>query len=300
MKPGFRSDLIVEAHEALTTLGREAPGIQTKQRESHGCQITEVQVVDSRGEEAVGRPQGRYITVEIPRGVQMEEEEETLCRLLAEELKQLVQVEPSQPVLVVGLGNRSVTPDAVGPQTMDRVLATRHLWQLAPDSAQGLGCVCALQPGVMGNTGLESAEVIRGVVEQMQPAAVVVVDALAARSVQRLGTTFQLCDTGIQPGSGVHNHRRELSQATLGRPVIGVGVPTVVDGLTLTLDILERAGHPAGEEELNRALASEPPMMVTPKEVDGLVHRVSRLLSGGINLAFHPELSLAEVDGLLG
>lgn len=201
---------------------------------------------------------------------------------------------------MVGLGNRAITPDAVGPRTVEMILVTRHLMEQMPEAVEGLGSVCALEPNVMAMTGMESAEVIRGVAQRVKPSLLVVVDALAARDVGRLGTTFQLCDTGISPGSGVQNRRKELSQATMGIPVIAVGVPTVVDGATLTLDLLDQAGwEEPSRQKLEQALQGLPPLMVTPKEVDSMVTRASRLLAYGINKALHHGISVQEVAQLL-
>lgn len=207
---------------------------------------------------------------------------------LSEELSQLV---PKGPALVIGLGNNDITPDALGPQAASRVLATRHLREelgSEDEFLSGLRQVSVMASGVLGQTGIETAEIIEGLLEKLKPSCVIAVDALACSDISRLGTTIQLSDSGISPGSGVANKRKELSEATLGIPVIAAGVPTVVDMYTIVEGMTGR-----------RAVTEVPNMMVTPRDVDRLIERSSALISMGINLALHPELSFEDVETIM-
>ena len=211
-----------------------------------------------------------------------------MARELAGELGRLV---PEGDILVVGLGNNDITPDAVGPQAASRILATRHLRdELDGDEENflvSLRRVSAIAGGVLGQTGIETAEIVRALAEQLQPAGIIAVDALACSDISRLGTAIQMTDAGISPGSGVANARKELSEKQLGIPVIAVGVPTVVDMHTIVRSLT------GADIEVN-----SPNMMVTPRDVDRLTERASQLIAFGINLALHPALSFEDVRGL--
>lgn len=234
----FRTDLAIEVADEAQHLTDEDVGKDTF-REGDTC-VTRLHIRTDRAARALGKPQGAYITVEVP---PLTDNEETLGKaagLVANELTALLPAEGS--VLVVGLGNRAITPDALGPESADMVLATRHI---GGEFARSVGLddlrpTAVLTPGVLGQTGTESGEIVRGVCTVVHPVAVVVVDALAARSVARLGCTVQLCDTGIAPGSGVGNNRQPLNAETLGVPVIGMGVPTVVDAATIAREFSDR------------------------------------------------------------
>ena len=213
----------------------------------------------------------------------------------------------ARTMLVTGLGNRSVTPDALGPRTVERVLVTRHMAPCLPeDVKRRMASVCAASPGVLGVTGVETAEVLHGMVEHVRPDAVIAVDALAARSSRRIGSTIQVTDTGITPGSGVGNHQRALTRATLGVPVIAVGVPMVVSAWALASDALlamNEDGEIDGETLcacVERVLTAElGEMIVTPREVDALVERMAGIVAEGINQALHPKLTRQEVAQLM-
>ena len=213
-------------------------------------------------------------------------------------------------VMVTGLGNRSVTPDALGPRTVERVLVTRHMQGCLPeDMAQRMKSVCAAAPGVLGVTGVETAEVLRGMVEHVKPDAVIAVDALAARDSGRICSTIQVADTGITPGSGVGNHQKALTKETLGIPVIAVGVPMVVYAATIARDAMAMLGDADGaskedEEKLMACVervvsARLGDLIVTPREVDALVERMAGVVAGGINLALHPGLEESEIAQLM-
>ena len=250
--------------------------------------ITEIVISDDSCRETLGKGKGRYITLESGDLSRFSDGYENMALELADELRRLV---PDGEVLVVGLGNRDITPDAIGPRIAEKVLATRHLRdELGENEAGFLGSlrrVSSVAGGVMGQTGIESAELIRAVCAEIKPSAVIAADALACSDVSRLGTTIQICDSGISPGSGVANARRELSQAQLGVPVIAVGVPTVVDMHTIVRSLTG--------SDLD---AEIPNMLVTPRDIDRLTERASQLIAFGINLALQPTLSFADVQAL--
>jgi len=256
--------------------------------------VTTVEVLDGRGEEALGKPRGRYVTVELDAFIRREENAFAgASAVLAGALRPLLPREGT--VLVIGLGNREITPDAVGPDTVDHIFVTRHLRESLPESFSGFRSVAAVCAGVLGTTGIESRDLVRAVTEALRPAAVVAVDALASREPARLCRTVQISDTGIVPGSGVGNARSALNRESLGVPVVAVGVPTVVDAATLTLDLAGRAGAALDPEALGEAGK----MIVTPREIDRNVRDVSKLLGYAINLALHEGMSVEDVDMLL-
>lgn len=277
----FRTDLAIEGAENTPADSRD---VAREHYKKEGAEITHIQVLTPRGEATVGKPQGRYVTVSLPA---LADDETALARHAAVVGRELTRLLPPHgTVLVVGLGNRTVTPDALGPAVADMVLATRHIQGEFARAAglTDLRPVAVLAPGVLGQTGTESSELVRGVCREVCPAAVVAVDALAARSVARLGRTVQLCDSGISPGSGVGNNRRPLNRDTLGVPVIGMGVPTVVDAATLARETMGREPH--GEAA---------GMMVTPREVDVMVSRAARLIAMSLHAALQPAYSPVEL-----
>ena len=278
----FRTDLALENAETdQTAAGR------VKTRTENGCTVTTVTV----GEQEAPRyekPAGTYITVEVPPISDHIDGDGGYRALLGEELSRLL---PEKGLaLVAGLGNRAITPDALGPKTADQVLATRHVaGELEKLTGQHyFRPVAAVSPDVLGNTGVEAFEVLEGLVGQLKPAVVIAVDALAARRLDRLGCTVQLSDAGIAPGSGVGNSRPAISRETLGVPVIAMGVPTVVDGVTLVHDLLERHQIPWEESAEAEAAPRGAPMVVTPREIDLLITRAARLTAMAINTACNP------------
>ena len=215
-----------------------------------------------------------------------------LARAVAGELAGLMEGVPAGGLaLVVGLGNRAITPDALGPKVHDHTLVTRHLVEGCPEHFGGFRPVAALSAGVLGTTGMESGELVQAVCRRLKPACVVAVDALASRSLKRLCRTVQLSDTGIAPGSGVGNHRAALDRASLGAPVLAVGVPTVVDGATLAADLLGTAELPP--------LGEGRELLVTPKDIDSQVSDLAKVIGYGIGLALHPGLRVEDLDLLL-
>lgn len=290
----YRTDLAIEAAELAGT--KTPPGVESSEEMRGDAKITRIRVVNEEGANAIGKPVGNYVTIELPPFSEMSEEIDEKLSAVADCLKELLP--PDGPVLVAGIGNAETTPDALGPDACSSILATRHIRGEIARAAglEGLRPVAVLAPGVLGQTGIETGELLAAAVEHIKPAAVIAIDALASRSLSRLGCTVQLADTGISPGSGVGNKRKELSRETLGVPVIAMGVPTVVDAMTLAADLL-------GEEDADRLLTKIQPdgraMMVTPREIDMLIDRAAFLCSLAVNTALQPTLSPDDILALV-
>lgn len=284
-----RTDLAIEAVADADKLDEN--DIRRTETTDDGVRVTRLHVLSDKGAAVLGKPIGQYITAQLSPLSDDETRLSAYAKAVARELTALLP--PQGTVLVVGLGNRSVTPDTLGPAAADMVLATRHIRGEFARAAglEDLRPTAVLSPGVLGQTGTESSEIVRGVCREVQPAAVVVIDALAARSVERLGCTVQLCDSGIAPGSGVGNNRQPLNREVLGVPVIGMGVPTVVDAVTLVRNYLR-------EEENALADSDQPPMMVTPREIDLVIGRAARLIALAVNGALQPAYSPSELVGI--
>ena len=286
----MRTDLALEQREMATEL---PGGIQSEELSVGVARITRIHITDEQGAAALSKPIGSYITIEVPPlsddGV-LDDDTVTaikneLCALLPRD----------GVVLVAGLGNTNITPDALGPKTASGVLATRHITGELARSAglDELRGVCVLTPGVLGQTGIETGEIISGVAEKIRPAAVIVVDALASRQLSRLGCTVQLSDAGISPGSGVGNARKEISKSTMQVPVISVGVPTVVDAATMAYDL---TGAEPCEEQITPRGAQ---MIVTPREIDLIIKRAAELVAHSINCALQASLDRETLKALV-
>ena len=288
----FRTDLAVEAIENHKTAAA-LPHVRQSDRTLEGFAVHEVRILSEDAAREIGKPQGRYLTLELDALIRREEDAfPRACKALSTMLRELLPHPNDGPVLIAGLGNRMITPDAIGPQTADHVIATRHLVAQSPEVFADWRPVSALAPGVLGQTGVETGEVICGVLDRVRPAAVIAVDALAAGRLSRLLRTVQLADTGITPGAGVGNARAALNEQTLGVPVIAVGVPTVVDGATLAHEISSQLGQPACEapDDLSQ------PVMITTRDIDREVADISRMIGYAVNMALHPHLSVADID----
>lgn len=288
----FRTDLAVEAIENHKTAAA-LPHVRQSDRTLEGFAVHEVRILSEDAAREIGKPQGRYLTLELDALIRREEDAfPRACKALSTLLRELLPHPNDGPVLIAGLGNRMITPDAIGPQTSDHVIATRHLVAQSPAIFADWRPVSALAPGVLGQTGVETGEVICGVLDRVRPAAVIAVDALAAGRLSRLLRTVQLADTGITPGAGVGNARAALNEQTLGVPVIAVGVPTVVDGATLAHEISSQLGQPACEalDDLSQ------PVMITTRDIDREVADISRMIGYAVNMALHPHLSVADID----
>ena len=300
----IRTDLALEARESITEADAELRGVRVEEdyNEKDDIRVTKVIIDTKNAAKAMGKPIGTYITMEAPALVEPDEDyHREISDCLAEQLLHMIPgSEKEQSVLVVGLGNREVTADALGPQVVDNLFITRHVvraYGKAAYTCTKMNLVSSIEPGVMAKTGMETAEIIHGVVEETEPDVLIAVDALAARSTKRLNRTIQITNTGIQPGSGVGNHRNALTEETLGVPVIAIGVPTVVDAATIVGDALEKlladdkdfdtvkymGQHRTAFAELNN-------MYMTGKDIDAVIKRVSFTVSEGINIAMEKNM----------
>ena len=293
-----RTDLALEARELWQESAEKTTrlsGVKARKSKLEGYPLTQVDILDSRGEEALGKPRGSYRTLDLTSFWQRKSDFfERAVRAVGTQLKELIPTEGA--ALVVGLGNAAMTPDAVGPLAAQSVLITRHLLQAMPRQFAGFRPVAAVRTGVLGTTGVESAEAVLGVVEQIRPSMVIAVDALASRRVDRVCATIQLSDSGIVPGSGVGNHRCALNRQTLGVPVFAIGVPTVVDAATLAADLLEESGM--GEISDHQLRQKGGSMMVTPRDIDQQVRDLATVVGYGINWALQ-DLDIEEINALL-
>ncbi len=290
-----RTDLAMEARElAMGQSLDEIKGVIYQELTAGEIKYQKLEVVSEDGAEAIGKPVGNYYTAEISSVLRRESESfgatvEALSKLF---LEVLGDYNKDNTVLVVGLGNRDITPDIIGPMAVDSVLVTRHLKQYAPEDFKFLNPVAAICPGVLGTSGIESADYIKWVCSNLKPDRVVVIDALAAKSLDRLCRTVQITNTGITPGSGVGNSRNAINADTLGAPVVAVGVPTVVDIRSLLIEM--------GDKKSSHKAASGNDMIVTPRNIDSEVVCASRVVAYALNLAFHEGLTIEDVDMLVG
>ncbi len=299
MNSRIRTDLALEAEQLFRESSSAAgliDGVRAGEKRRGGFTVSSIEILDRRGEAALGKPCGRYVTLEL--GALLRREENAFreaCEVLADELRPFLNFPLSSNILVVGLGNRDITPDAIGPIAADNMMVTRHLRDSLPEYFGAFRPVSVVRSGVLGTTGIESGDIIAAVSSFVRPAAVVVIDALASRSMDRLCRTVQISDTGIVPGSGVGNARQALNRESLGVPVIAVGVPTVVDAATLAIDLASEAGIDIAPD----ALTDTGGMIVTPRDIDKNVRDISKLIGYALNLALHDGLSIEDVDMFL-
>lgn len=293
----IRTDLALETKEHFEEKQVEVRGVSVNKEYNEESDIctTVVKIETENGAKTMGKPQGVYITIEAPNmSVPDEDYHREISREVASHIAQLLQGKKIETILVVGLGNRQVTPDALGPYVVDNLHITRHIIR-----EYGVECVedgtkimvSGIVPGVMAQTGMETLEIVRGVAQETKPNVIIAIDALAARSTKRLNRTIQITNTGINPGSGVGNHREGLNEETLQTKVIGIGVPTVVDGATIVYDAMEHLLDVLEEQERKDFLdemitPALNQMFVTPKDVDETVKRLSFTISEGLNIAF--------------
>jgi spore protease len=299
MNNKIRTDLALEARESFPEDDVEIKGVVLTENydEDNNIRVSTVEIKDERGSKAMQKPIGTYITIEAPEIDQSDESyHKPVSEEIAKHLRKLAGNLKREEVLVVGLGNREVTPDALGPQVVDNLFITRHLIKEYGDEFKEkhhLGSVSAISPGVMAQTGMETVEIIKGIIEETKPKLLIVIDALASRSVNRVNTTVQLTDTGISPGSGVGNNRKALNEASLGTKVIALGVPTVVDAATIVADTLTKYMVKSGfeEEDINKFISEIREqqidnMFVTPKNIDESIKRISYTVSEALNSCF--------------
>ena len=307
----FRTDLADERrdlYKKANNIENEVEGVESEEEQiSDKIKVTRVKITNEEGEKAIGKLKGSYITIDIKKiNFLTDEEKENASSTLAEELKKLIgeKIQFKDEILVVGLGNEEVTPDALGPNVIKEVEVTRHIIKYLPQYIdENARPVSAIAPGVLGTTGIETVEVIKGVVENVKPKLLIVIDALASRSMERISSTIQISNTGIVPGAGVGNTRKEISENTLGIPVIAIGIPTVVetavvvnDALNIFIeklqeeaksnDYLNSLKEQDNYEQIKEALLPKDfNFIVTPKEIDELVQNMASIVAEGINLS---------------
>ncbi len=313
-------DLAVEAHDLLRgDSGQEVSGVIMEKEDLSDVTVTTITITNKQGEKELGRPQGNYLTIEAPEiKYNSYLEHKNVAEVLAGQLQKLFEFKEESSILVVGLGNWQATPDSLGPKVVDKIMVTRHLFHYTPDEMKGnMRKVSAISPGVLGITGIETAEVIRGLVEHIKPDYVIAIDALAAGALERIGTTIQIADTGISPGSGIGNHRKGLNQETLGCKVIAIGVPTVVNAAVIAHKTVEELfGQIESEPSLSQMYSEEneevlmgvlsralspfqDSLMVTPKDVDDLIERSSKIIANALNICIHPGINIDNSDTYL-
>lgn len=295
----IRTDLAQEAREIFTKANsNEAEGVEAVSKQEGCVTVTKIEIKNAEGEKALGKPIGKYITIESPEIKYNPTEYERTCHLMAQSLKELTGELKNKTILIVGLGNSEITPDALGPMVVSKLIITRHI---KDNMSEYFGCelptVCAVAPGVLGTTGIESADIISGVAKMVRPDLIIAIDALAARRTERISTTIQLCDTGIQPGAGIGNRRGGLKYETLGIKVIAIGVPTVIDAATIIRDNIEKVfGETNFENDMSNNLDDMKELVVTPKDIDLIIDRASKTVANGINIALNEKLSLEEIE----
>ena len=306
----FRTDLALERRDIYQKINKlnEIDGVKSAEDEiDKNIKVSRVYVLNENGEQAIGKPKGTYITIDVKNlKLAGDEEIQKTSEVLSNELKNMLDqhVQKQGELLIVGLGNIYVTPDALGPKVINEIDVTRHIIKYLPQYVEeGTRSVSAISPGVLGTTGIETVEILKGIVDNVKPKLLVVIDALASRSIDRISSTIQISDTGIVPGAGVGNTREEISQKTLGIPVIAIGIPTVVelatlvsDGIDIFIDRLQekaesneylnRLQENDKYEEVTEALnVGEYNMIVTPKEIDDLIENMKDVVARGINFA---------------
>ena len=317
---GIHLDLAVEAHDLLRgDTGREIPGVKMEEQVFENGKIKTITILDDQGEAIMGRPKGSYITLEadaLRANNKMIHKE--IGQILAEKLKTVLPLNGNSTILIIGLGNWNATPDALGPKVVDLTMATRHLFQYAPEEMrQGLRPVAVMAPGVLGITGIETAEIIKGTVEHVRPDVIICIDALAAGSVERINSSIQISTTGISPGSGIGNKRMGINQESMGVPVIAIGVPTVVQAGIIAHQAMEQLfSHlqttPAMQDiymrlqpiSVNQMISNvlQPfggQLMVTPKEIDEQISNTAKVIAMSLALALHPGMHPEEVEHYL-
>lgn len=305
----FRTDLASERRDIYQKANQvkgELDGIESEKEEiNENIKVERVKITNENGEKAIGKPIGNYITIDVKKlKIAQEEEIAKAAEILSKELKKVIDthIDNQGEVLVVGLGNIYVTPDSLGPKVINEIEVTRHIINYLPQYVEeGTRMVSAISPGVLGTTGIETMEILKGIVDNIKPKLVIVIDALASRSIERISSTVQLSDTGIVPGAGVGNTRSEISKETLGIPVVAIGIPTVVETAVLVNDCLDlligklqaeaksndalnQMKEQDNYEEIKEALVPQDyNLIVTPKEIDDLIENMKEIVSRGIN-----------------
>ncbi|MBB6624282.1 GPR endopeptidase [Clostridium gasigenes] len=316
-----RTDLAIEAREMYKRDNKsEIDGVIVEEEKDGEIKISTVTIETDEAGEKIGKPKGNYITIDFPEYTHYDGESmDKVSYVVSNVLKRMVSMPDEKTVLVVGLGNWNVTPDALGPKVSEKIMVTRHLKEVMPDVIDdSVRSVCTIAPGVLGITGIETGEVIKSLVNKIKPDLVICVDALGSRKLERVNRTIQIGDTGISPGAGVGNHRMKINEETLGVKVIAIGVPTVVDAATMandTIDLLldELIGKAEEGKEFYNMLKSIDKneksalikevlnpfigdLMVTPKDIDTIVNSLAKIIANGINMAIQPNLDMEDIN----
>jgi len=318
-----RTDLALEAKELADSSGRKIPGVHSEIKEDEGIRISSIDIVSEEGAKALGKQIGHYITIEAP-GLRKKDSDlqDRVAMRLAQEFAGFLEkigIKKQDKVLIIGLGNWNVTPDSLGPLVVENVMVTRHYFELMPDRVSpGYRQVSAVAPGVLGTTGIESSEIVQGVVDRSRPDFVIAIDALASKSLERVNTTIQIADTGIHPGSGIGNKRKGLTKDLLGVPVIALGVPTVVYASTIVNNCIDMIRQHFGQRTNNTdqilglldSLAENDrlqlvrevlnplghDLLVTPKEIDQFIEDIANVIASGLNAALHEAVNQDNVS----
>ena len=320
----IRTDLAIEAKQAYTEENkRELDGVKVDEENEGDIKVTTVTIESDEAGKELGKPKGHYITIDFPEFTSYDCEcMSELSMVVGKVLKRLADVTKDKLVLIVGLGNWNVTPDALGPKVVEKIMVTRHIKELMPDALEDyVRSVCALAPGVLGITGIETGEIVKAVVEKIKPDLVICIDALGSRKLERVNRTIQIGDTGISPGAGVGNNRMQINEKSLGVKVLAVGVPTVVDAATIANDTIDMVlDDLIGKVEsgkdfysmLQKVDKNEKQMLireiltpfvgeliVTPKDIDTIIESLAKIIADGINIAVQPEMEMEEINKFL-
>lgn len=310
----IRTDLAVESRE-MHLENNNVTSLEGTEIQEEGP-VTRVKILTNKAATLLNKEIGNYITIDVPRDTfDTQEGYEELCKITATELKNLIHLKKDDTVLVVGLGNRNITPDSLGPQVTDGLLVSRHLIAYMPEEIdERLVPLCAISPGVLGITGIETSEIIKGVTEKVRPSLIIAVDALCSRKMERINTTIQISDTGIIPGGGIGNKRNAINKETMGVPVISMGVPTVVDAGTIASDVIDlllkgmtsqaspqlykvlKTVEDFDKVSLISEVLTPGEFIVTPKEIDTDIKNISSVIANGINIAVHEGIGLDDID----
>ena len=321
----YRTDLAVEAKDMYVKESKQdIDGIKVYEMEHGDINVTTVKVESEDAANKLGKPVGTYITVDFPVFTSYDGEfMDDLSKIVAESLKEVIKIDETNTALVVGLGNWNVTADSLGPKVSEKIMVTRHLKQVMPEAIdESIVPVCAISPGVLGVTGIETGEMVKSIVDKIKPDLVICVDSLGSRKLERLNRTIQICDTGISPGAGVGNHRMKINEESLGVKVIAIGVPTVVDAATIANDAIDlvldelisqadtgKAFYEMlksinkGEKSLIIRETLNPyvgDLIVTPKDVDDTIENLAKIIANGINIAVQPNLTMEDINKFIG
>ena len=290
----FRTDLAVERREIFkraNKINSEIDGIKIETKNLNDIKVTNVKIENEKGSEALKRKIGNYITIDLDtiNKLSLEKEKEVI-QVFSNELKMIIDqhIDKSDEILIVGLGNLNATPDSFGAKVVENIEITRHIKMFLPNAIdKTVRSVSAIVPGVLGTTGIETIEIVKGITNNIKPKLIIAIDSLCSKNIDRIGKSIQISDTGIVPGGGVGNRQEELSEETLGIPVVGVGIPTVLDAATIVIDTLNNCDIQINEDELvNKMKLNKFNFIVTPKEIDSLIEKITTIVSEGINMSF--------------